>query len=99
MISDHSTQNQSPVANEDVYIGKENTVINGNVLENDYDPDGDPLVVNTELIIMPSVGAVQLGQEGNLHILLLKAIQGKSILPMKFVTILILLHVIQLLLF
>ncbi len=65
VISDHSTQNQSPVANEDVYIGKENTVINGNVLENDYDPDGDPLVVNTELIIAPSVGAVQLDQEGN----------------------------------
>ncbi|WP_321288486.1 Ig-like domain-containing protein [uncultured Sunxiuqinia sp.] len=65
VISDHSTANQPPVANEDAYVTKENVKVTGNMLENDYDPDGNPLVFNTELVVQPPVGTVQVFVDGS----------------------------------
>ncbi|WP_159518818.1 Ig-like domain-containing protein, partial [Sunxiuqinia indica] len=65
VISDHSTANQPPVANEDAYVTKENVIVTGNMLENDYDPDGNPLVFNTELVVQPPVGTVQVFVDGS----------------------------------
>ena len=64
IISDHSTQNQPPVANEDVYIGKENNLIEGNILSNDYDPDGDPLVFKPSSISGLTSGSLDIGSDG-----------------------------------
>ncbi|MHA7111340.1 Ig-like domain-containing protein, partial [Sunxiuqinia elliptica] len=65
IISDHAMSNQPPVANEDVYVGKMNTSIIGNVLKNDYDPDGDPLTLNTNLVAQPSEGTIQINADGS----------------------------------
>ena len=65
VISDHSTANQPPVANEDAYVTKENVIVTGNMLENDYDPDGNPLVFNRELVAQPAVGTIQVFVDGS----------------------------------
>ncbi|WP_438424472.1 Ig-like domain-containing protein [Aquimarina macrocephali] len=40
-------KNEAPIANPDTAITEINTPINGNVLVNDFDPDGDPITVTT----------------------------------------------------
>ncbi|MBE0640390.1 MAG: tandem-95 repeat protein, partial [Bacteroidales bacterium] len=43
IVDNDTTGNNPPVANADHYEGVENTPINGQMLPNDYDPDGDVL--------------------------------------------------------
>jgi VCBS repeat-containing protein len=57
--------NASPTPQIDTFTGNEDTVITGNVLANDTDPDGDPLTVSSytpttygTLSITPATGAV-----------------------------------------
>jgi hypothetical protein len=45
-----SLPNQIPVGVTDVYTVDENTTLNGNVITNDYDPDGDAIHVIAETI-------------------------------------------------
>ncbi|HQU65314.1 MAG TPA: Ig-like domain-containing protein, partial [Flavobacteriaceae bacterium] len=44
-------QNEPPVANADTNTTEVNTPVSGNVLVNDYDPDGDPIVVTTTTVV------------------------------------------------
>lgn len=59
-----SSVNQSPIAiNDDNVTFKEDPIF-GNVLNNDIDPDGDDLVINTTPINSPANGSVQLYPSG-----------------------------------
>ncbi|WP_461305114.1 Ig-like domain-containing protein, partial [Aureisphaera sp.] len=42
--------NEAPIANEDTNTTLVDTPVSGNVLVNDYDPDGDPIVVTTTTV-------------------------------------------------
>lgn len=50
--------NTPPVANNDVIQTRKNTPKSGNLLTNDFDPDGDALVINTTPLSGPSNGSV-----------------------------------------
>ncbi|MBG6132096.1 gliding motility-associated-like protein [Aquimarina sp. EL_43] len=43
-------KNEAPIANPDTAITEINTPVNGNVLVNDFDPDGDPIIVTTPTV-------------------------------------------------
>jgi len=54
--------NAAPVANDDTAVTEEDTPVNGNVLVNDFDPDGDTITVtgNTQ----PTNGSVTVNPDG-----------------------------------
>ena len=54
----------STFAIDDGYFVKENTPISGNVLTNDYDPEGDIQTVNTVPVVSPTHGTLILGANG-----------------------------------
>lgn len=51
-------------ANDDVYYTKENEPVSGNVLDNDFDPEGDEQIVNTVPMRDPVYGSVVLNADG-----------------------------------
>ena len=55
--------NTAPFAGEENYTTPEGTTLTGNVLANDYDPDGDPITAWVDL--MPSNGTLTLSADGN----------------------------------
>ncbi|MEO2109616.1 MAG: Ig-like domain-containing protein, partial [Leeuwenhoekiella sp.] len=57
-----SPENTAPIANDDTAITEENTPVDGNVLINDFDPDGDTITVtgNTQ----PTNGSVTVNPDG-----------------------------------
>lgn len=69
--------NNPPVANDDHAIGIKNTVLMGNVLDNDNDPDGDAIrvteiivegityVVNNNTVVTLSEGVLEIDEEGD----------------------------------
>lgn len=59
-----STCGNSTFAVDDAYFTLTNTVINGNVKSNDYDPELNTQTVNTSLVSMPSRGTVTMSQNG-----------------------------------
>jgi len=56
--------NDGPVANDDSYAGNEDTVITGNVLDNDADADGDVLSVVAGTLTTAQGGSVTLNANG-----------------------------------
>ena len=54
------------VANDDAYYGEINTIISGNVLDNDNDPEGDNQMVDTTIspVSGPSNGTVVINADG-----------------------------------
>lgn len=61
--------NDGPVARNDAFAVNQNTALNGNVLGTngngaDFDPDGDPLTVNTTPTVAPSNGQLTLNATG-----------------------------------
>ena len=54
--------NNPPVANADTNVTLVNVPVNGNVLPNDYDPDGDPIIVTANTA--PSNGSVVINPDG-----------------------------------
>ncbi len=62
VIDDPIIDNDPPVANNDTAVTEVDTPVNGNVLVNDYDMDGDPITItgNTD----PSNGTVVLNPDG-----------------------------------
>jgi hypothetical protein len=54
----------STFAADDSYLGKEDTPISGNVLNNDYDPQGHKQVVKTVPVLQPKHGTVTLNENG-----------------------------------
>ncbi len=59
-----TSENSTPVANPDVNLTIAGLVASGNVLTNDYDPDGDLLTVNTDPVIGPANGTLVLNSDG-----------------------------------
>ena len=58
------TTNDPPVANNDTATTEQGTPVEGSLLPNDYDPNGDPITVNTTLIISPTNGIVVINPDG-----------------------------------
>lgn len=56
--------NDAPVANDDMIMTFVNTPVSGNIVANDFDPDGDRLLVNTTPIAGPSNGNVLINSRG-----------------------------------
>jgi hypothetical protein len=56
VIDNTPVTNDPPVANNDAYITNVNVPINGNMIANDFDPDGDNIMVNTTIINGPLNG-------------------------------------------
>ncbi|MCV6629210.1 MAG: Ig-like domain-containing protein [Flavobacteriaceae bacterium] len=52
------------VANDDAYIGIGSNPITANVLDNDFDPEGNVQVVNTTLVVAASNGEVTIAANG-----------------------------------
>ncbi len=63
-VIDPSLSNDPPVANPDFYVTYEDESVSGNVLNNDSDPDGDNIAINTTQISGPSNGSVVIGASG-----------------------------------
>lgn len=57
--------NDPPFAVDDAATTRPNTPVSGNVAVNDYDPNGDPLIVNTTPVSNPVHGTVALNAAGN----------------------------------
>jgi hypothetical protein len=58
--------NDPPVANPDFYVTLVNVVVNGNVLNNDSDPDDDNIVINIVPVTPPSNGVVVISADGGI---------------------------------
>ncbi|WP_152558087.1 Ig-like domain-containing protein, partial [Altibacter lentus] len=58
-----SPDNEPPVANADTNTTEVDTPVSGNVLVNDFDPDGDPIVVTANTA--PSNGTVVVNPDGS----------------------------------
>ncbi|MGB4653835.1 MAG: Ig-like domain-containing protein [Bacteroidales bacterium] len=56
--------NQRPIALNDTYVTYIGTTLSGNVLHNDYDPDGDALTVSTIPVVAPLHGTLTLNTDG-----------------------------------
>jgi gliding motility-associated-like protein len=59
-----ASQNDPPVARDDINVTFKNMAVNGNVLTNDSDPDGDPLTLNTTPVVTPANGTVVINPDG-----------------------------------
>lgn len=57
--------NHAPNAVNDINNTLANTAVSGNVLTNDSDPDGNELLVNTKLTVIPMNGSVVINSDGN----------------------------------
>lgn len=58
------TINNNIIANDDEAVTRKNRSVSGNVLTNDFDPDGDNMTVNTTLITSPNNGSVTIAEDG-----------------------------------
>jgi|AGTN01.1.fsa_nt_gi conserved repeat domain len=56
--------NNNVVANDDTGITEEDTPVSGNVLSNDFDPDGDNLIITTTPVSSPAHGSVTISADG-----------------------------------
>jgi gliding motility-associated-like protein len=63
-VLDVTNGNHPPVANNDTSTTEENTPVDGNLLVNDFDPNGDTITVNTTPIENPSNGTVVINSDG-----------------------------------
>ncbi len=63
VIDTPTTQNDKPIASNDVATTPQGTPVKGNVLGNDQDPDGDPLTAS--VCANPSNGTLVLSPNGN----------------------------------
>lgn len=57
--------NPAPTAIDDVAVTTEDTLVSGNVLNNDLDPDGDDLSVSTSLVSNAANGTVVMAADGS----------------------------------
>ena len=61
---DITSVNDAPVAGNDTFNTNENVALEGNLLDNDSDVDGDPLTASLSLLGGPSNGTLVLGSDG-----------------------------------
>ncbi|SEC55837.1 VCBS repeat-containing protein [Tenacibaculum sp. MAR_2009_124] len=64
VLPNGSVANEAPIANADTVLTEEGTTVTGNVASNDFDPDGDPLTVNTTPTTDVSNGTLTLNTDG-----------------------------------
>ena len=64
-------------ANDDAYTASCNTLI-GNVLDNDEDPEGDNMIVNTTPLVPPTKGILTLFEDGNFRYEFDRGISGRD---------------------
>jgi len=57
--------NDPPVANPDAYVTQEDVPVSGNITDNDDDPDGDNIILNTTPLSGPSNGSVSVSANGD----------------------------------
>ncbi len=57
-------ENDPPNAGDDATIGQKNDPVSGDLLENDTDPNGDPLTINTTPIEGPTNGTLVINPNG-----------------------------------
>ncbi|SEC55765.1 hypothetical protein SAMN04489761_3319 [Tenacibaculum sp. MAR_2009_124] len=65
VLPERTTDNEPPIANVDTGTTKMGITLNGNVASNDFDPDGDPLTVNTTPVNNVSNGVLTLNANGS----------------------------------
>lgn len=56
--------NNNVVANDDTGVTEQDKPVSGNLLTNDFDPDGDNLIINTTPTTSPSHGTVTISSDG-----------------------------------
>lgn len=56
---------EAPVALNDLYTIEEDSLISGNVLDNDYEPDGDSIIVSQNLLVSVTNGLLTLNADGS----------------------------------
>ena len=61
-----SDGNDPPVANPDAYVTYEDVSVDGNILVNDADPDGDNIILNVTPISGPLNGSVTVAPDGSI---------------------------------
>jgi gliding motility-associated-like protein len=66
-VFDYVDENRPPVAVADNYTGKVNTPVNGQLLANDYDPDGDNIEVNVSPVSPASSGSLTINTDGTFN--------------------------------
>ncbi len=57
-------ENDPPVAEIDIYSTPEDTALNGDLLGNDSDPNGDNITINTTPVIPPNNGTLVINSDG-----------------------------------
>jgi gliding motility-associated-like protein len=57
-------KNRPPVAVEDNYFGKTDVPVFGNLLSNDFDSDGDNLIISVTPVTSPSTGTLEINADG-----------------------------------
>ena len=63
-VDSNGMENDPPFANDDAGVGQYNDPIEGNLLANDSDPNGDPLTINTTPVSEPTNGTVVINSDG-----------------------------------
>jgi hypothetical protein len=64
VIPEANGENRPPIANPDANQTEEDTPVNGDLLANDSDPDGDNLIISTTPISNPDNGTVIINGDG-----------------------------------
>jgi gliding motility-associated-like protein len=59
-----SGENRPPVAIEDIYSGIKDTPVFGNLLSNDFDPDGDKITITSTPVSAPTAGTLEINSDG-----------------------------------
>lgn len=65
VIDDNNGTNRGPIANDDVASTKMNVAVDGSLITNDFDPDGDAIIITTTPITGPSSGSISITTSGS----------------------------------
>ena len=65
VVDDPIIGNDPPIANNDTNVTLMNVPVDGNVLPNDYDPDGDPITITTPTVITSEGVTVTINPDGS----------------------------------
>ena len=65
VIPDEGPDNDPPFAGDDAALTPQEVPVSGNLLTNDFDPNGDNIIINTNPISGPSNGSVTIDGSGN----------------------------------
>ncbi|WP_167619749.1 Ig-like domain-containing protein, partial [Maribellus sediminis] len=66
IVNEDSVTNHPPVAVTDSFEVFNSEPVDGNILANDYDPDGDAITLNLTLVTQPEKGTVSIAEDGSI---------------------------------